>query len=121
MTLSELSVLVVEDEVIVAIELGEVLRDMGFRDVRVAHNLRRAEQEIAAALPDVAILDVNLGAGERTIGLGLKLAEKGTRIVFASGYNKSELAAEIQSFDFVEKPVSSDDIRAKLKAMLAVG
>lgn len=119
--LSELSVLIIEDEVIVAIEVGEILRDLGFGDVRLAHNLRRAAREIETRHPDYAILDVNLGAGERTTEMGLELAETGTVVVFASGYNRSELPAEIQGFPFLEKPVSESALRRMTKSVLACG
>ena len=104
MIFSDLTVLYVEDEIIVAIETAELLRDIGFGQVLVAHNLRTAERLEQENAIDVAVLDVNLGNGERSIDLGLRLAEGGTKVIFASGYNLSELSEKIQGFDFIEKP-----------------
>ena len=116
---SELSVLYVEDEIIVAIEISEQLREIGFAEVRVAHTLRAARELVETSLPDVALLDVNLGNGERTTDLGLHLREQGVRVVFASGYNKSELSARLQGFAFLEKPIGRHDVEAALRALLS--
>ena len=110
----------VEDEIIVAIEIAEQLRELGFQDVRTAHTLRAAEELVADFTPDLALLDVNLGNGERSTDLGLMLRERGCIVVFASGYNKSELSARLQSFEFLEKPIAKDDIATTLTRLLMV-
>ena len=117
---SDRSILYVEDEIIVAIEIAEQLRDLGFADVRVAHTLRAAERELEKGVPDFALLDVNLGNGERTSELGIALREKGTKVVFASGYNKSELSERLQNFVFLEKPTSHADIQNVLTRVAAL-
>ncbi len=118
MTFSEKTILYVEDEIIVAIETAQILSEFGFKDVRLAHNLRSAEFEINSGRIDVALLDVNLGNGERTIDLGIELARLGTAVVFVSGYNKSELSERIQGFDFLEKPIETDDLEALLTSIV---
>jgi len=110
MMFSDLSVLHVEDEIIVAIETASVLAEIGFGTVRVAHTLRSAEKLVRAERFDVALLDVNLGNGERTTEIGIALRERGAYVVFASGYHKSVLSARLQGFDFLEKPTSALDI-----------
>lgn len=116
-TLSDRSALVIEDEVIVALEIADSLQDLGIGDVRVAHNLAMAEREIELRLPDFAILDVNLGRGEKTAELGKVLASKGVSVVFASGYNKAELSADIQPFHFIEKPIIGRDLARRLQTL----
>ena len=116
---SELSILCVEDEVIVATEIAEVLREIGFGEVKVAHTRRAAERLMSQGTPDVAFLDVNLGNGERSTDLGIALREAGTRVVFASGYNQSELSARLQSFEFLEKPIGREDILRALTRIAA--
>lgn len=116
---SDLSIIYVEDEIIVAIEIGEQLRDLGFRDVQTAHTLRAAEALVREQTPDVALLDVNLGNGERSTDLGLELRDRGAKVIFASGYNKSELSERLQSFDFLEKPIGREEIAMALERLLS--
>lgn len=113
--LSERSILYLEDEIIVSIEIGEILGDLGFGEVLVANNLGAAEALISERRIDYALLDVNLGNGERSNDLGQRLARDGTIVIFASGYNKGEMEPEMQRFYFMEKPVGAHDIRRAIE------
>lgn len=115
---SDLSVLYVEDEIIVAIEIAEQLKELGFAEVRVAHTLRAAETLVAEKTPDVALLDVNLGNGERSTELGIDLRSRGVIVVFASGYNKNELSDRLQSFEFLEKPIGHHEIKGAFTQLI---
>lgn len=117
---SDLSIIYVEDEIIVAIEIAEQLRELGFRDVQMAHTLRAAQAIVEKQTPDIALLDVNLGNGERSTELGLELRDRGTKVIFASGYNKSELSDRLQTFEFLEKPVARQEIATALERLLSV-
>lgn len=114
-TFTDKTILYVEDEIIVALEISEVLSDMGFAEVKMAHNLRMAERFADEGGIDIALLDVNLGNGERSAELGLSLADAGVPVIFASGYNKAELAPELQSFHFLEKPMGAHELEAMLR------
>lgn len=110
-TPSRPKLLYVEDEVIVALDVADGLRqDMGF-DVHVAHNLRAAKRLIEDHSFEFALLDMNLGNGERSDELGEILAQKGVTVVFASGYNRNEVNA-FSDFPLIEKPFQLSDIAA---------
>ena len=103
--------LYVEDEVIVALDVSDGLKhDLGF-DVWMAHNLSTAMSFCEQTQFDYALLDMNLGNGENSLALGLMLAERGTHVVFASGYNRNEIA-KIDAFQLIEKPFLLSDIAA---------
>lgn len=108
-------VLYVEDEVIVALDVAEGLSsELGFQ-VCVAHNLTAANRLADENAYEFALLDMNLGHGERSTELGIRLAASGTHVVFASGYNRNEID-EIANFQLIEKPFQIDDIRAAFAA-----
>ncbi|SHF68449.1 Response regulator receiver domain-containing protein [Loktanella atrilutea] len=112
---SKSSLLYVEDEVIVALDVSDGLEhELGF-EVEMAHNLRTAMEKCDRMSFEYALLDMNLGNGENSLALGLRLAQKGTHVVFASGYNRNEIA-EIESFQLIEKPFQLSDISAAFAA-----
>lgn len=117
MTFSEMSVLHVEDEVLIAMEVSHILAGLGFERIELAHTLRTAKDVISRQYFDAAILDVNLGNGERTLSLGRELRQLGTEVVFASGYNQWELSEDYQSFEFLEKPISIADLKAVMEKL----
>lgn len=61
--LAGLRVLVVEDEVLIAMEVGELLSDRGATVLGPASSAWRALALIRECLPDVAVLDVELPDG----------------------------------------------------------
>lgn len=75
---SNLSVLHTEDEILIAFETANILADLGFGTMRVAHTLRSAEKLDLAERFDVALVDMNLGSGEliTEIGMSLKSAAR---------------------------------------------
>ena len=109
-THSKPKILYVEDEVIVALDVADGLATkLGF-EVSVAHNLTSAYAHLEKTTFDFALLDMNLGHGERSTKLGHELAERGTHVVFASGYNRNEVD-EIAQFKLIEKPFYIEDVR----------
>lgn len=79
------TVLVVEDEVIIALDLSETVRDMGFRVEGPFANKDHAFIAIDEEMPDFAILDVMTADGE-VFPLADALTEAGVPIIFHSGH-----------------------------------
>lgn len=108
-------VLLVEDDVSLANDLENLLGTLGYRDIFFASNLTDAQQIAAIEKLDVALLDVNLGEGIKTVELGRSLAKKGVRILFMSAFNAEEMALATRGFEFVEKPLSLPRLKAALQ------
>lgn len=107
-------ILYVEDEIIVALDVSDGLRDVLGFEVSMAHNLASAQALAEKQEFDLALLDINLGHGERSVALGRALAERGVHVVFASGYNRSEMS-EIQGFPLIEKPFQIEDVEVAFR------
>lgn len=56
-------VLVVDDEFLIAMDVAEVLREMGYEVLGPASDLRAAMRLIRQVAPDMAVIDLNLGRG----------------------------------------------------------
>ena len=79
------TVLVVEDEFIIALDLSETVRDLGHRVEGPYANKDHAFIAIDQEMPDVAILDVMTADGE-VFPLADALTEAGVPIIFHSGH-----------------------------------
>lgn len=76
------TVLIVEDEMLVAIDLEASLEEHGYRPVGIAADMARA-LELAAVRPDVALVDCNLRDGPTGPMIGRMLGSSyGTTVVF---------------------------------------
>ena len=108
-------ILLVEDDISLANDLEMLLGTLGYHDVYFASNLSDAQEIATAEKLDVALLDVNLGGGIKTVELGRRLAKEGVRILFMSAYNAEEMAMATRGFEFVEKPLSLPRLKASLQ------
>ena len=79
------TVLVVEDEFIIALDLSETVRDLGYRVEGPFADKENAFIAIDREMPDCAILDVHTADGE-VYPLADALADAGVPIIFHSGH-----------------------------------
>ena len=116
--LDGLRVLVVEDEAIVSFLLEDMLGELGAAEVRHAGSLEAALAALDAQLPDLAVLDVNLG-GARVYPVAERLAEAGVRFLFTTGYGRSGLEPRWAGRVVVQKPFDAARMIAALREVLA--
>lgn len=110
-------VLMVEDEMNLALMLEDILVDAGYRVLKAA----RLPQALALAESeaiDAAILDVNL-AGVPVFPVATVLDRRGIPFMFASGYGRQGVAAEFKVIPVLQKPYSVAQLIGTLKAILA--
>ena len=79
------TVLVVEDEFIIALDLSETVQDLGYELEGPFADKANAFEAIEEQMPDVAILDVFTADGE-VFPLADALTAKGVPIIFHSGH-----------------------------------
>lgn len=109
------TILVVEDSVLAAEKLLDTLALLGHKGALHATDLKEADQIVKHRKVDLALLDVKLAKGARTVELGRTLARSGVRVVFMSGFNPVEMAQATRGFEFIEKPISLSRLKATLQ------
>src|SRR5258708_12661505 len=90
------SVLVVEDDALLAYALAGNLRDVGYRVIGPAGNLTAAKRLLADNKIDVACLDVRLGETETSVPLAHSLPALGIPFVFLTAYPTAYLPTAIR-------------------------
>ena len=116
-----LSVFVVEDEALVALNLEDMLAELGCTVVGPVMRLDRAEKMLDEGIvADVAILDVNV-AGQMIFPFAKRLAQKGMPIVFATGYGSAGLPDDFRHMTVLQKPYTMDDVATGLRSAVAGG
>lgn len=103
-------VLVVEDEILVAIEIEHVVEELGHDAVGIAVDSRAAFELAPAA--DVALVDLNLRDGATGPEIGRALAEKhGITVLFMTA-NPSQLGEGVPgTLGVLSKPVADEELR----------
>src|SRR5476649_3066332 len=109
-------VFVVEDEMLVAWLLEDMLAEIGCAVVGPAGSVNQALAMIDAEAIDVAVLDVNLN-GEMSYPIADELAARGVPFVFVTGYDKGRILDGYRVFPVLQRPFHRSelsDILAKL-------
>src|SRR5437762_10954305 len=100
-------ILVVEDEVIVAIDIQMILEDAGARVVGPAHTLRSALERAEHEEISAAILDLRLGR-DSIEPVARTLARRGIPFLFYTGQSRADpLRSEWPSAPLLSKPASA--------------
>ncbi len=104
-------VLVVEDEVIVAMQLEDLLRELGCDVIGPACRLDEALAMAEGDGIDLALLDVNLN-GRSVCPVAQRLSDRGVPVVYATGYGQAG-CADLPPGGVLQKPyLPSDLVRA---------
>jgi len=111
-------VLVVEDEMIVAMMLEDMLTDLGHEVVETAMRLPQAMEAARTADIEIAILDVNLD-GTTSYAIAEALDARNVPVIFASGYGSSGLEPAYRDRPTLMKPFLSSDLARAIERTLA--
>lgn len=118
---NEKTLLIVEDEAIIALDLAETARRAGFVVAGPYGDAAGALRDLERAVPDAAVLDVNLGNGNTSEELAERLQEMGVPFLFLSGHTSSkfEMFARFPGVNRIAKPCMPDDLLGALGDLVA--
>ena len=103
-------IMIVEDEILVALAVADYLTDLGFSIVGPFTKLVDAKLAVAQGHVDAAILDVNL-AGEPIYPLAEILAERSVPFIFTTGYGAESIDARFKGAPVLQKPIEQEDLK----------
>ncbi len=118
LTFEGVRVLVVEDELLVALNLETVLMEAGCEVIGPIGSLQAAMEVSESEAPDLAILDINL-RGEEVYPVAERLRDRGVPLIFCSGYTDVQgLPEAFRACVKLGKPYGASDIRDAMRRVL---
>jgi DNA-binding response OmpR family regulator len=108
------TVLIVEDELMIATTLEMMLSDRGYRVVEPVSTVEDALAVLESVRPDVALLDYRLN-GSTTEPLLSVLQERQIPVCMLTGYGRDALPQRYQKYPVLEKPFSLGELLAELQ------
>jgi CheY-like chemotaxis protein len=119
--LSGRRVLVIEDEMLVAMEFESLLERQGCAVVGPASTVDRALALLDHDQPDAALLDLNLN-GEPATAVAVALRTRGVPFVLVTGYGEAQSSEpELQDAPRVDKPVNHHALVRALARVMDAG
>lgn len=111
-----LRILVVEDEMTIALMIEDMLLELGHQVIDLAMRLPQAADLASKADFDAAILDVNLD-GRKSFPVADILTERGIPFAFATGYGAAGIEPAYAGRPVITKPFLLDDLKAALEKL----
>ncbi len=99
-------VLIVEDEIFVALEMRAALMDMGVKCVKICGQLGDAIDCANKSEIDFALVDVNLGPNQTSETVVQVLRNREVPFAFITAYDPDQIAFRKQSDRVFTKPIS---------------
>ncbi len=111
-----LSILIVEDEPLIAMMLEDFVDALGHSVAGTADNVDEALARVAGGGFDVAILDVRLRGGEASWPVADALTDRGISFLLATGGHVEPPPARHAAARTLPKPFTLDSLEAGLNA-----
>lgn len=109
-------VLIVEDEIFVALEIEHIVRRAGLEVSAIAAD--RAAALDAAAESDIALVDLNLRDGPTGVGVGEMLADiYGVRVIYVTANPAQIGESSAAALGVIAKPFRDATVRETLRAV----
>ena len=109
-------ILIVEDDLVVALMMEEIVREMGWAVSGIAGTLGMARLQFAKRDFDAVLLDVNLG-GEYNPDTADLLLEMGVPFAFVTGYDYV-VEPRHDNVPLLQKPFSSIQLRVLVEQLV---
>jgi DNA-binding NarL/FixJ family response regulator len=121
--MSEIRILIVEDEPIIAENIAMYLTNNGYKVCGIAYDGEAARHQIMYNTPDAVLMDINLGAGEDGIDLaGFIKKNYAIPLLFLTSYTDKETigrAKEAEPYAYIVKPFDEKTLLASLEIALS--
>lgn len=115
--LSNLNILIVEDEYLIARDLAETVSSWGASILGPCGSVDRAVSLLDGQV-DAALLDINL-QGQSVYQLADILLERNIPVIFVTGYDAGNIPAKYRNIPHCEKPMTLARIKTILMKVLA--
>lgn len=113
-----MSVLVVEDEVFVAMFIEELLAELGFGQVTSVHDIEAAIRAAETSDFKLAILDLNLSGASATSVVRI-LRQRDIPFVITTGHHAEELPEAIRGELVLFKPYGAEEFRRAVRKLVS--
>ncbi|HWV20823.1 MAG TPA: response regulator [Devosia sp.] len=107
-------ILLVEDDPLTAIMIGEILHDLGHWVIGPCHTLEEGLSAARSGGIDMALLDFELGPDTDAVPIAQALAEQEVPFAFATGKDPHRVSSLYSGRPVLAKPVAPSEIEATI-------
>lgn len=118
--MTEPTVLVMDDQLLIAFETAQLLERNGFNILGPYRSVDDALAGLRTTKPDAAILDINMGHGTTSEPIAEELTKLDLPFAFLTGYGSGDiLSAAFKHVKKLQKPARPEELVSLVKSMTA--
>lgn len=110
-------VLIVEDEVLIALHLESIVGDLMDAEVLISHSVERAKKLIEQSAVDLALLDVNVTDG-KTFELATLLKLRQVPFVFLTALTRNDIPDHLRDEPYIAKPIGAKKLGEYIRSVI---
>lgn len=114
-----LRILIVEDEILVAMNLEDMLGELGHNVVSIATHITQASALASSSEIDLAILDLNL-SGVLSFPVADMLRQRRIPFMFATGYGSQGMTENYRDEVVMVKPYGLHELQSAINNVISV-
>lgn len=118
-------ILIIEDEIIVAKDIEQILLSAGYEVIGIASNYDKAKRQLLTSRPDLILCDINLNGDKTGIDLMAEFEAKlCTPFIFISAYSDMDTLIKANSTaprSYLTKPFTEKQLLAAIELALLGG
>lgn len=115
--MENLKVHIVEDEVIIAYDLQDIIESMGHRVIDISTSVDEAIAKLDSAQLDFFIVDIHLKGDKKGFELGQVLKELDIPFIYMSSVESMRASAKDEAYAFLSKPFDQRDVQKAVKTI----
>lgn len=109
-------ILIIEDDVIIAEYISEILQEEQFKNIEIANEANTAISEMKTFVPEIILMDINLNGKNEGITLS-KNKNDNAAVIFITGQQDFALMSEAiktKPYSYLTKPIKKVDLMASI-------
>ncbi|MBU2929003.1 LytR/AlgR family response regulator transcription factor [Winogradskyella psychrotolerans] len=113
-------ILIIEDDVIIAEYISEILQEEQFKNVEIVNDANTAMSEMKTFVPDIILMDINLSGKNEGITLS-KNKNDNAAVIFITGQQDFALMSEAiktKPYGYLTKPIKKVDLMASISIVI---
>ncbi|MEP4091899.1 response regulator [Reichenbachiella sp.] len=121
--MAKVKILIVEDELIIAEDMRDMLESLGYEVVGVTGRLDEAKRLLAATMPDIAMVDITLGTKQDGLDLASHIINhQNIPFVFCTSHADKgtvDKAKQLHPHGYLVKPFEQNDLFSAIEVALS--
>lgn len=119
--MNDIEILIVDDEVLIADYILDILSNNGFLNITMAHSTKEAKEKMDHLKPDIILMDINLEGQYEGIQLSRQKNEN-AQVIFITGqtdFTTIDKALSVSPAAYLTKPIREIELLTAIKIAIS--